>query len=507
MSNVRTLYGEASHYLGGQAAALALGFVSFPIFTRVLSVAEYGMLCLAFQVAALAAVLSKMGFQHSIQRFYQEHAASAALQKFYSTLLLGAALCGTAIALLFFIGVEIVPDSLVSPPLKKVLLLGSVLIFIRGLQPIVINFLRAQRRTKAYNVLDVLTKGASIAFVCLLLFAWNRSVNAVLLGTIAVEFASVVATVFFLLPPEVISISAFDQKLFCGAVVFGFPLVLYELAAVVLDSGDRILVEHYLGLQSLGYYSAGYNMATYIAMFLRDPVNLAMFPIYMNLWVTRGAEETRAFLSTTLDRFIMVAMCVLAGVAVTARYAVIVLGSRKLQQAYPLLPVLVLGLMLHSLQMFFNAGLVIHKRTFTMFKFVAAAAVFNILLNVLLIPRIGLQGAAVATLMSYALFLGLSARESSALLPLRLDILACSRYAAAAIVSVLLVSRVQFSVDFVNLVVRGALSVLTYAAVLWGIDRQFRLTVANATSYAVSVLKKRNPELAAAPLVETRSKS
>jgi O-antigen/teichoic acid export membrane protein len=396
---------------------------------------------------------------------------------------------------------------LVSPVVKKVLLLGSVLIFIRGLQPIVMNFLRAQRRTKAFNVLDVLTKGTGIAFVCLLLFTWNRSVNAVLLGTIAAELASVVATVFFLLPPRMISVSAFDKKLFSGAVVFGFPLVLYELSAVILDSGDRILVQHYLGFEALGYYSAAYNMSTYVAMFLRDPVNLAMFPIYMKLWVSRGPEETRAFLSTTLNNFIMVAMCVLAGVAVTARYAVIVLGSRKLQQAYPLLPVLVLGLMLHSLQMFFNAGLVIHKKTFTMFKFVASSTVLNIALNVLLIPRIGLQGAAIATLISYAVFLGLSARESSVLLPLRLDILACSHYMGAAMISVLLVSRVQCSSDFLNLVVRGVLSVLVYAAVLWGIDRRFRVTVADAIRYADRVFKKQESELTPAAAFETRSKS
>jgi O-antigen/teichoic acid export membrane protein len=510
VSNARTLYGDASHYLGGQAAALALGFVSFPIFTRVLSVAEYGMLCLTFQVAALAAVLSKMGFQHSIQRFYQEHAASpfpGELRKFYSTLLCGAALCGIAVAVLFIIGLEIVPDSLVSPVFKKVLLLGSLLIFIRGLQPIVMNFLRAQRRTKAFNVVDVLTKGAGIALVCLLLFAWNRSVNAVLLGTVAAELVSVVLAVMFLLPPGMISLSAFDKKLFGGAVAFGFPLVLYELSGVILDSGDRILVQHYMGFEALGYYSAGYNISTYVAMFLRDPVNLAMFPIYMKLWVSRGPEETREFLSATLDNFIMVAMCVLAGVAVTARYAVIVLGSRKLQQAYPLLPVLVLGLMLHSLQMFFNAGLVIHKKTFTMFKFVAASAILNIALNVLLIPRIGLQGAAVATLISYALFLGLCARASSVLLPLRLDILACSRYMGAALISVLLVSRVQCSSDFLNLVVRGGLSVLVYGAVLWGIDRRFRLIVADAIRFAGRVLKKNESELTDASALETRSRS
>jgi len=511
VSDLRTLYRDASQYLGGQVAALALGFVSFPIFTRVLSVAEYGMMSLAFQVAAMAAVVSKMGLQNSIQRFYQEHAASSqagALRRFCSTLLFGAALCGMTVAILFIVGLELVPDSLISPVLKQGLLIGSGLIFVRGLQPIIMNFLRAQRRTKAFNVFDVLAKGTSIAFVCLLLFTWNRSVNTVLAGTVAVELASIVVLILFILPRGVISFNAFDKGLFRSALAFGLPLAGCELAAVILDSGDRILVQHYLGSQALGYYSCAYNITNYIAMSLMYPVNLAVVPIYMKMWESRGPEETRVFLSKALDNFIIAVMCVLAGVAVTARSAVIVLGSQKLQQASPLLPVLVLGVMLYTLHIFFNAGLIIQKKTITMVKIVASSAALNIALNMLLIPLIGLQGAAVATLISYAVFLTLIARASLAVLPLRLDVLACLRYLVAAASSVLLVSMVEFSSHFLNFVVRGSLSASVYAAVLCGIDRRFRLRVSEAVRHAGSLLKKprQDSPLSTPPTVEARSK-
>src|SRR5271155_5048911 len=493
MSDLKALFRDSSHYLTGQVAVLALGFVSFPILARVLSVAEYGMLCLTLQIAAMATVLSKMGLQNSIQRFYQEHAASTeagALRRFYSTLLFGASLCALSVVILFVVGLELAPASLLSPVFKKVLLLGSLLIFTRGMQPIVMNFLRAQRRTKAFNVYDVLAKAISLGFVCLLVFTWNRSVNAVLIGTVTVELVSVVLLVVLLLPRDVVSFSAFDQRLFSAAMVFGFPLVGYELAGVILDTGDRVLVQHYLGFQAVGYYSAGYNMANYATMSLMYPVNLALFPIYMKLWTTRGPEETRAFLSSALDKFILVALCVLAAVSVTAREAVIVLGSRKLQEASPLLPVLVLGLMIYSLHIFFNAGLIIHKKTLTMAKIISFSAALNVVLNVLLIPRIGLQGAAVATLLSYAVFLGLIVRASSAVLPLRVDFWACLRYAGAAAVSALLASRFHLSSEFLSLVVRGSLSVLIYGAALWMIDRRFREVANNAVAYLSHSFRK-----------------
>jgi O-antigen/teichoic acid export membrane protein len=511
VSDLRTLYRESSHYLSGQIAAMALAFVSFPVFTRVLSVADYGMMSLAFQIAATAVVLSKMGLQNSIQRFYQEYATSSkadALGKFCSTILFGAALCAMAVAILFIIGLELVPDSLISPVLKKVLLIGSGLIFVRGIQPIVMNFLRAQRRTRAFNGFDVLAKGTSIALVCLLLFAWSRSVKAVLIGTVAVELASVVVLTAMVFPRGTISLSAFDQKLFRSALAFGLPLAGCELAAVILDSGDRVLVQHYLGFQALGYYSCAYNITNYIAMFLMYPVNLAVVPIYMKMWDTRGPEETGAFLSKALDNYIMAALCVLAGVAVTARSAVIVLGSQKLQEASTLLPVLMLGVMLYTLHIFFNAGLIIHKKTTTMVKIVASSAGLNIVLNILLIPRIGLQGAAIATLISYAVFLALIAGASLAVMPLRVNIPACLRYLFAATSSVLLVSPVQCSPHFLNLIIRGAMCVSIYVAVLYGIDRFFRIRVNSALRYADGLLRKPGQvsRLTTASTVEARSK-
>lgn len=497
MSAFRTLLRDSAHYLTGQVAGFALGFVSFPVFTRVFSVAEYGMLCLTLQVAALATVLSKMGLQNSIQRFYHENAASPqahALRQFYSTLLIGAVMTTVTVAILFTAGLKLTPDSWVSPAFKKVLLFGSGLIVVRGMHPIVMAFLRAQRRTMAFNVFDVLAKATSIGIVCLLLFMWSRSVKAVLIGTVTVELISVVALIALLLPRGMVSVAAFDQGLFRAALVFGFPLVGYELAGLILDSGDRLLVQHYLGFQAVGFYSAGYNVSNYVAMSLMYPVNLALVPIYMKLWVSKGPEETREFLSTALDKFLMVAMCVLAAVAVTARSAVIILGSRKLQQAYPLIPVLLIGLMLYSLHIFFNAGLIIHKRTYTMLKIITCSAALNVVLNVLLIPRVGLQGAAVATLLSYAVFLALIARASFKVLPPRVDILACSRYMAATIVSMLLASRLQCSSELLNLVGRGSLSFVIYGATLWAIDRRVRQMLKAAFGYADSFLRERRQE-------------
>ena len=72
MSSLKTLYRHSSHYLGGRVAVMLLGFISFPVFTRVFSVAEYGAINLIMNTVLLLTVVSKFGFQHSVQRYYPE---------------------------------------------------------------------------------------------------------------------------------------------------------------------------------------------------------------------------------------------------------------------------------------------------------------------------------------------------------------------------------------------------------------------------------------------------
>jgi len=108
MSSLKTLYRHSSHYLGGRVAVMLLGFVSFPLFTRVFSVADYGAINLITNTVLLLTVVSKFGFQHAVQRYYPESASVSdpnALRRYYSTLFYATAMFAVALSLLFAVSV------------------------------------------------------------------------------------------------------------------------------------------------------------------------------------------------------------------------------------------------------------------------------------------------------------------------------------------------------------------------------------------------------------------
>lgn len=470
MTELKTLFRHASHYLGGRVCLMLLGFASFPVLTRVFSVSDYGIMSLVLKVLLLVTALGKFGLQNSVQRFYAEEGASpdkALSRRYYSTLLVGAAGTGALATLLFVFAMLVTPASWIGTSLKHLFIFAAILILVRTLLPVLNGFLRAEGKTKSYNAVDIAVRAAVVLLSCTLLLWWRSTLTVLFGSSIVVEASAVVVLLWYLRHRGLIDFEAADWHYFRKLALFAFPLIGYELASVVLDSGDRLLVQHYMGPQPLGYYSAAYNVSTYVEEALMIPINLALLPIYMKLWVQKGKQETQAFLSRSLNAFLALAVGVVCIVLLTSQDVIVVLASSKFQYASKLLPILVIGLLIYAIHIFLNAALLIYKKTATMTKLVVYACVINILLNVVLIPRIGLQGAAIATLVSYLIMVLSMGVVSFQLIPLHVSYLGFAANLTAAAITFAAVRLLQFPHAWMNVTVKGLSGLLIYSALVY----------------------------------------
>jgi O-antigen/teichoic acid export membrane protein len=331
-----------------------------------------------------------------------------------------------------------------------------------------------EEKTTAFNVLDVASKALMIVAVCALFFGWQRSVWAFFAGSILVDLLQDIGIIIYFFHRRLLSLGIFDSTLFKSALVFGAPLIVYELGFMILDSGDRILVEHYLGPVPLGYYSAAYNMASYFLEALMVPLNLALFPIFMRLWVNKGKEETQAFLSRVFDVFLGASVGLIATMILLKHDLLVVLASSKFRAADSLLPSLLIGVLFYALVTLVNPGLLIFKKTRIMARLIVYSAILNVVMNIILLPRIGLQGAAIATLVSYLFFFLLTMHASFKLLPFAIEGAAIVRYVLAAGLTVAILYRVDLGNAFLNVGTKGLLGLLIYLAILFVIDSRVR---------------------------------
>jgi O-antigen/teichoic acid export membrane protein len=477
-SEYHLLCKRTSHFLGGNICLFLIGLISFPILARIFSVEQYGLIALVSSTIAVAVVFGKCGLQSYVQRFFKEAAVSPApgsLDRYYSTVYLTAGSLGLLWSLPFALLVfRYVPRRLISDELQLLLGFAATLVFLRSISSMVTNLLQVQGRTTAYNVLQIGTKAATVALTVLLLLTWRRSPGVFFLGTVTVEAIAVLAVVPYLRRNRMFAVAAFDWRICRQALLFGIPMMGTEIFWLILDSGDRFLVKGFLGTRQLGFYAAAYNISGYIRESLCAPLVLALFPLVMELWVEKGRDQTRTFLSNSMNQFVLVSIAVVVAVSACASDAINIVASPKYYEAHRLLPVLITGMMLNALAMFPRSALMIHKKTVLMMNVNIVACLVNVALNVVLLPRIGLFGAAIATLGSYAVMTALFAFYAQRCLPLSADWRAWLKYSAVGVLTWFVVSRLEINHMFLSLVVRAGLSLILYFGILLVVDARTR---------------------------------
>jgi O-antigen/teichoic acid export membrane protein len=339
------------------------------------------------------------------------------------------------------------------------------------------GFMRIEERTKTFNILQVTTKATTLAIVFALLAWIGPYARAYFVGALGVEAVLVVALTLWLISRRVLIPRCFNISFFRAAFAFGAPLVLYEFAFAVLGSADRFLVRHYVGANALGLYSVAYGLAANVNEFLIAPLTLALVPIYLRIWTSDGPQKTSAFLTLAFDLFILTAAGVLAAVATAGHSALVLLASSKYSRADSLIPVILCGLLIWTANIFVGAGLFIHKQTVKMAGFLVFAAIANILLNCLLLPRMGIMGGAIATLLSYLVFIVSVAWASGRLLPLHVDLQSCAKYAVAALIAWMVGSQLRIDTAALSFMAKSAVVLTVYVSVLYALSNRVRSAI------------------------------
>lgn len=484
MSNLRTLLKHSSHYAVGRVAAFAFGMVSFPVWARLFSVAEYGVLNLAQRFSFFGVAVGKLGMQNAILRFHAEAATSEeGISRLYSTAFfscgIGSLLCAALCALAFFIA----PAAWIQPALSRPLMIASGLIFLRSLSSPLYGFLRVEERTIAFNILDVLTRALALGFGLGAVLLFGRRVEYLLIGLIAAEATVIVAALVLYVPRHRLSPAHFDWKLFRVCFSFGIPLAGSELAVIALSNGERVLIQYYLGSEALGYFAAAATLGLMLQDVIQTPLNLALTPMYTKLWHTEGPKATAAFVARTFELFLIVAGAILAVVFASSREVIVFISSSRYAPAAWMLPPLAVGYMCAASTTFLGVGFWLEKRTSKTVPLVIAALTIKTILNVTLLPFAGLWGAVIPNITGFVVICALYAYYSHRVLPLPLSpyhIACCLGSAAVAAY----VGHLATGPGLLGaLLARAGATVVVYGFLLWFLDVRVRRAARDGIGY------------------------
>lgn len=193
------------------------------------------------------------------------------------------------------------------------------------------------------------------------------------------------------------SISSFDIKVLKEMLIYAIPLIPNSVFWWINTSLDRYALMAFAGLSVVGLYSVANRIPTIISTvtsIFSQAWNLSAFQVYDD-------EDREIFYTKTYSIYRYLLASCTSGVILLSRVFAQILFSKDFYAAWVFIPVLTLGVYYNSLNSFLGSIFTASKQTKHIFYTTAGGAVINIILNVILIPIAGGQGAAVATLVSY----------------------------------------------------------------------------------------------------------
>ncbi|MEO8296905.1 MAG: oligosaccharide flippase family protein [Burkholderiales bacterium] len=479
MSLLASLAKHTRNYSFASVLTTVAGLISFPILTRALQVEDYGVMSLIASALTLAVGLGKLGMQHATLRFYGEARAGSLagvqIGQFAPTVLYGMAALGAVATLLWLLITQLLPAATWDDArMPALMLFTAVLVLVRVLDSAVANLLRAQERSGLLALLTVIKRYIGLALVVGAVLLISPTLWSFYGATVLGEVLLLLGILWWVLRSDVPRVNQVSPPLLRAMVVFAIPMTGYELASVVLQMGDRYVQQAVLGAEAVGLYSASYNLCDYIKLALFSAMSAAALPMCMRL----GSEQSDAVVEQFLDFYTHIYfLAALLVVAITAAVRVellAVLASPKYQAGAAVIPLVITGMMFEAYIVIAGVGLYLRKRSVTTMILVAAGAVLNIVLNLLLVPRLGILGSAVANVVSYLAIVVAALQATRATLKPPPFLRPLLKFGAIALGAYLAATRLELGHPALTLVGRGAAVCFVYVGLALLLDARAR---------------------------------
>jgi len=367
-----------------------LVFLLLPLYTRLLSNGDYGVVDLIVQTSNLLIPIVTIGITNGIIRFGLDKSLNK--KDIFSTGLL-----------VFFCG--FVLFLLLAPLLAKVKYISShtvliyCFVFTSSMRLLSAQFVKAKQRTRLYAIDGVLSTATTILFTVLFLVAFKWGIDGYVFAIILSDFLSVV---FLFLTAKLykdISFPISDKSISQAMLHYSIPMIPTTIFWWITNVSDRYIVAYMLGKEANGLYAISYKIPTVIIL---------VSTIFMDAWQISAITENKSgdrekFFTNVFKSFSSIIFISASGLILFCKLITRVLVSTSFYPSWKYVPFLVMSTTFCCFVTFIGSIYIVEKKSGLTLATTVAGAVSNVILNFLLIPRFGVNGAGFATFISYSL--------------------------------------------------------------------------------------------------------
>jgi O-antigen/teichoic acid export membrane protein len=454
---LRRLATTGAAYTAASIVSKLIAVALLPLYTRYLTLADYGAAEVMFAAIVSASIVVRLGMIEALLRFYYQDDEDPA--RVVATSFAALFWLATAAALIALPFAKPISEALLvhsDPSLARIAIGG---LWVSTMFEYLLTLFRLEERARAFFVTTLLSVLSAIGLTVVLVVGAGEGARGLLLGSYLSGAAFVLGLIW--LHHRRLSLWI-DRKLLRRLMRFGLPTMPAELSLYGLNFVDRIIIVHAAGLPQAGLYSLGVKFAQGVNVLVRG-FQLAWPPLAYSI---RDDGEARRTYAVVVTLFVAGCAFVVSGMWLLSRWIVRALAAPEFFGSYKVIGLIATAVTLYALYMVLVVILGRTGRTEFNFPATAAALAANIVLNLILVPTLGIVGAGLALVASYIVVLVLMYGFTQRLFPVPYE---WGRLARVVLVSAILVGSGEALLPtdgFVGLLGRVAIWLLYPLALL-----------------------------------------
>jgi len=386
-----------------------LVYLIMPFVTGILSPDDYAIATNIQDTCQLLLPLACIGISNAVIRFGLDSACS---KRSVFT-------CGVVA-----LGIGAVLMALLYPALQESALDGYrwlvyLYIFVSCGRNLCSQFVRSRQYTRLYAADGILNTLLLVVFYILFLKPLQLGVTGYILATVAADFCSMLFLITIADLQRYLDFSRFDKKLFISMVKYSLPLVPASMCWWVTNASDKKFVLYMLGSNASGLYAFAYKIPNLLML---------VSTLFTEAWQlsaiadSGSGKERSIFFSRVFRSYTGLLSVASGGMILLCQLFVRILDGSggEFFNAWRYMPILIIATMYSCFSGYLSSIYMVTKKSNLNLVTSLIGAVLNLILNALLIRPFGVNGAAVATLISYQVIFLLRAQSTEKLILFRM---------------------------------------------------------------------------------------
>lgn len=374
----------------GNLGSKLISFFLIPLYTNMLSTSQYGTVDLVATVSTVAVPILTINISESIMRFALDKDADKEEITQIGTYIFFIA-C--------FLGLLIIPICAMFNQLSPYALLTYFYIISLAASQLYLCDLRGKELLFYYSIGNVLQTLFIAVFNIIFLLVFKMGTNGYLIAYILSNLVTALYALIAGKGYKSFKFKKISKKLLLNMSKYSIVLIPNSFMWWIMNASDRIMVSSMVGVAANGIYAVSYKIPTLIS---------SLTGIFNQAWSYSAIKEDGAcdedeYNNRIFKSLIGIVMLIGIGLITFTKPFLRIYVSEEFFSAWEYTPFLIIGCVYLTLGTFMATSYTVHKDSFGYLFSGMFGAIFNIVLNFILIPLLDVYGAAIATCISYIL--------------------------------------------------------------------------------------------------------